>query len=216
MFQGVLFDLDGTLINRRQAFESYCLFLLQNYFPARAVNYTEKLLPQLKQLDRQYAYDRYLFFEKLVELYHITTVTPRQLYSRWINEFTQFVTPMDGMLETLKYLKQKYTLGLITNGDAILQRAKVDCAGIKSYFSSIIISEEAGVEKPDKKIFSMCCRQLGLAKEKCIFIGDNYYADILGALNAGLESIWIIPDVRAAKIGKITHVPSLWDLQRVL
>ena len=58
------------------------------------------------------------------------------------------------------------------------------------YFSHIFVSEEIGVQKPDKRFFDHVLSVLGLLPSDCLVIGDSEKSDIQGALNAGIESVY--------------------------
>lgn len=61
--------------------------------------------------------------------------------------------------------------------------------GLSEYFSSIIVSDVAGLRKPQVEIFNLACQQLDVLPEQCVFVGDNEIADIQGAKNAGMKTI---------------------------
>lgn len=71
------------------------------------------------------------------------------------------------------------------------QRRKIDVMGLTPLFDVIVLSGEVGVHKPDRRVFDYATRQLGVTNEDCVFVGDNPDADITGALNAGMEAVWI-------------------------
>ena len=71
------------------------------------------------------------------------------------------------------------------------QRNKIDALGLTPLFDVIVLSGEVGVHKPDLRVFNHATRQLGVANEDCVFVGDNPDADIVGALGAGMEAVWI-------------------------
>ena len=71
------------------------------------------------------------------------------------------------------------------------QRNKIDALGLTPLFDVIVLSGEVGVHKPDLRVFNHATKQLGVANEDCVFVGDNADADIVGALNAGMEAVWI-------------------------
>lgn len=95
-----------------------------------------------------------------------------------------------GCIETLNYLKQNYTLHIITNGFKEVQHLKIDGCGLRSYFKTIIISEEHQLSKPDVQIFRLAEAYAKANKEDCIMIGDNFLNDVKGALNAGWQAIY--------------------------
>jgi putative hydrolase of the HAD superfamily len=95
-------------------------------------------------------------------------------------------------MSSLIYLKSKgYHLGIISNGITIKQWEKLIRLGLHHFFDEVITSEEAGVEKPDKKIFQQALHRMGCKAEKSIMIGNKFSEDIIGALNAGMYAILV-------------------------
>lgn len=94
-----------------------------------------------------------------------------------------------GAIEILEYLESKYKLHIITNGFKEVQQGKLNNANIDKYFKTVTNSEMVGVKKPNPKIFNHALNKASANKENSIMIGDNYEADILGALNFGIEAI---------------------------
>jgi putative hydrolase of the HAD superfamily len=82
-------------------------------------------------------------------------------------------------------------LGIVTNGPSKLQRGKIEGAGLHQLIDEIFISEEFGSGKPDAAIFHAACRSLKAEPATSWFVGDNPSADIIGAHNAGLRTIWL-------------------------
>ncbi len=95
----------------------------------------------------------------------------------------------DGAIELLEYLKPNYRLHIITNGFEEVQQYKLEKSKIAHYFETVTNSEMVGVKKPNPKMFHFALDLAKTSKEKSIMIGDNYEADILGALNVGLDAI---------------------------
>ncbi len=81
--------------------------------------------------------------------------------------------------------------GIVTNGNTIQQQEKIDHLGIRSHFDCIIISEQAGFPKPDRRIFDLACRVLNCTPADCIFVGDSWEIDVIGASRAGMAPVWI-------------------------
>lgn len=92
--------------------------------------------------------------------------------------------------ELLVYLKSKYTMHIITNGFEEVQLRKLKSSDLLPYFDQVITSEKVGVKKPNPKIFQYALELTGATKEQSIMIGDNFEADILGAKNAGMHTIF--------------------------
>lgn len=88
-------------------------------------------------------------------------------------------------------------LGLVTNGIGMVQRGRLARLGLEATFETVVISGELGVAKPDPTIFRRALSDLGEpAEDSVVMVGDNWGSDITGALNAGLDSIWLTADAR--------------------
>ena len=93
-------------------------------------------------------------------------------------------------ITVLDYLFKKHTLHIITNGFTEVQNTKIINSNLKKYFTCIIDSETVGVKKPHSKIFQYAydvCKATN--KNQCLMIGDNYEADVMGAINNGFKAI---------------------------
>ena len=188
--QTVLFDLDETLLDRTKSFLFYCEYLIDKFFPqAISVEKRREIVDYLVEKDNGGYGDRAAFHEDAVMHLHFPC-TADGLREIWFRHFDEFAAEEDGMKEVLEYLSKKYKLGLITNGSTDVQNAKIDALGIRHYFEIILVSEAAGISKPEKEIFLMACRELGIEPENAVYIGDHYENDYLGASQAGLHAIW--------------------------
>jgi len=96
--------------------------------------------------------------------------------------------------ETLSYLSEKYPLYLISNGFKESTEIKVAGSDIARYFKHIIISEVVGVNKPDKAIFQHALDLASATKAESLMIGDSLEADVMGALNFGMDAIYFNPN----------------------
>lgn len=98
---------------------------------------------------------------------------------------------IDGAIDVLLYLKNKYHLHIITNGFKEVQHIKLDYSNLKSFFKHIIISEEHGFNKPDIEIFHKAEQLSNANSYECVMVGDNFDTDIKGALNANWKAIYL-------------------------
>ncbi|RUA12883.1 MAG: noncanonical pyrimidine nucleotidase, YjjG family [Flavobacteriia bacterium] len=96
----------------------------------------------------------------------------------------------EGAHEILSYLKPKYKMHIITNGFEEVQHKKMNNANLLEYFDKIITSEEVGVKKPNPRIFEYALEKAQALQEESMMIGDNFEADILGARNVGMQTIF--------------------------
>ena len=95
-------------------------------------------------------------------------------------------------LEILDYLTEKgYRLHLITNGFEKTQHSKLANSGLSKYFVEVITSEGSNSLKPHKEIFEYALRRAGAEKPESIMLGDNVEVDIQGAINAGIDQVYV-------------------------
>ena len=96
-----------------------------------------------------------------------------------------------GSRELLALLKEEVQVGIITNGFCYLQAEKIAICGISPLIDILVISEEAGYKKPDRRIFE---RALALAEAKpgeSVYLGDSWNVDILPASACGMKAVWL-------------------------
>ena len=98
---------------------------------------------------------------------------------------------VDGAHELMDHLRQRgYRMHMTSNGFHEVQYKKLAACGLTDYFDTVILSEDAGVNKPAKGYFDYALRVSKAVPETTIMIGDNFNTDIMGATNAGLDTIY--------------------------
>jgi len=95
-----------------------------------------------------------------------------------------------GTFEILDYLHKKYKLHVITNGFEEVQHLKLTNSGIKKYFKTVTTSEEVGLKKPHPSVFQTALTKATALPQKSVMIGDSFEADIIGAQNAGMHTLF--------------------------
>ena len=121
----------------------------------------------------------------------LITALAVQLSEDFLNMTTARFSLLEGAEELVRYLAKKYPLTVVTNGFVEVQYEKFDKSGLRDCFAHIILSEEVGCQKPNPRIFEEALRMNGLKAEEVVMIGDSWNSDIQGAINAGIDQIWI-------------------------
>ena len=99
-----------------------------------------------------------------------------------------------GARDVLDYLRERgYRMGILSNGFSDVQYNKLATSGITGYFDHVVLSDAVGFNKPDTRIFDYAARLAGASSKECVMIGDNPSTDILGAGNAGWNTILFDP-----------------------
>jgi len=228
-YKHLFFDLDHTLwdfdANAKETLaELYSIFDLNNRI----------------KIDFENFYPRYLFHNELLwERYHKGLISSEDLkWKRMWRTMLDFkiadeplAKEMSGKfldilptkkllfphtLEILNYLKEKkYDLHLITNGFEKTQWSKLTNSGLTSFFTHVITSEGSNSLKPKKEIFEFAMDKAKSTVDDSIMIGDNLDADIQGAMNAGMDTVFVnhinaVCGIKPTYI--ITHLQQLEDI----
>lgn len=196
----VFFDLDHTLWdfdrNSRLAFErvfqrhSIDLELdrfLKEYEPINIQywkQYREEVITK-QELRRGRLVETFGLFKISMTLSEIDLLTTSYIEELPINNHL-----FENAIEILDYLKMKYKLHIITNGFEEVQYLKLRNSGIQDYFDTITTSEETGIKKPHPHIFQTALRKASISAHCSIMIGDSLEADIVGARNAGMSTLF--------------------------
>lgn len=169
------------------------------------------------QLDNQCSYDVFikeylLINEKLWSLYHhgkiekdflkrerfrasfercgIICESPERFDYDYLETIVTLKKVVAGAPKLLQHLKKRGSVNVLSNGFANLQFRKLQSAGLDRYIDLMVLSDDIGVTKPDKRLFDYALEKAKANAETTLMIGDNYDADILGAYNAGWKTIF--------------------------
>ena len=124
---------------------------------------------------------------------------------------------VEGAHELVDYLKAKgYRMHICSNGFHEVQYKKLRACGLYDSFDTIILSEDAGANKPSQQFFDFAFEKSGAVKETTLMIGDNFNTDILGAKQAGLDTAYFnrFPEYPASEpvTFEVTALKELMDI----
>ena len=195
----IFFDLDHTLWD----FDKNSALTFEKIFALNAINidlnsFLEVYVPINFNYWKLYREDKVdkknLKFARLNDTFKalgidVSAGVVHKLSDDYITYLSTFNHLFDGTIELLEYLHAKYKLHIITNGFKEAQQAKLNQSNIDHYFLTVTNSEMVGVKKPNPKIFLHALHMANATLENSLMIGDNLEADILGALNIGMDAI---------------------------
>jgi HAD superfamily hydrolase (TIGR01549 family) len=183
-----LFDLDDTLINRREAFNIWA-----NEFAA-AHGLDERWTTWLVMVDVHHVGPMDAFFATV--RYQFALAEPvEQLWQQYRRRMPELATCQEESVDALTRLRLAgWRIGIVTNGMTDNQLGKIRNTGLAELVDGWCISDDVGVRKPDPKIFQLTAQRCGMpANQGGWMVGDSLPLDIDGARNAGLSTIWVQP-----------------------
>jgi len=189
---GILFDLDNTLVDRAQSIACLAGEMAEIYSADLGDVEIDTLTQTIRTLDGGGYGDRHTIFDRLAEdIPWQHRPHSQDLRDFWYTTFPKCTRPMAGLYEVLDELRTRARrLGIVTNGSEASQSAKIDRLDIRDDMECVVVSESAGVSKPNPEIFALALAELGLSASDACFVGDHPDNDIAGAEAAGLVSIW--------------------------
>lgn len=226
-FDDTLYDTHGNaVIALRETFEA---FDLRRFFPDPQVFYDAYWMANI-DLWTQYSKGEITRDYLIVERFRRPLSTGKgidvkeALCLEMSDLFLDYCSTKPGVVagahELMDYLRQQgYRMHMCSNGFHEVQYKKLAACGLKDYFDTIILSENAGFNKPSPLYFDYAFRQSGANRETTLMIGDNLQTDILGALNSGIDAMffnrWEV-DVDEAPQSPTFVVSSLQEIMQIL
>ena len=198
-YKTLLFDLDGTILDYSKA-EAAALF--GAYGIVFGTTPPDDLLPVYQKINSGLWKEfekggikihelKIRRFSDLFDNFGLKT-DPEVFSDIYLKELGNGGYLLHGALEILTFCAGRFRIGAITNGIGDVQRSRIKKAGIGQYFETVIISNDVGIAKPDPGIFNIALEKMDLHnKEEILMIGDSLSSDILGGINAGIDTCWI-------------------------
>lgn len=220
-YQWILFDADETLFH----FDDFSG--LQRMFAKFNVQFTAEDYKAYKKTNTELWLQYQDGKITVEELHHQRfsawvrelPLSPLDLNNHFLEAMIEICSALDGVDDLLQMLNGKVKLGIITNGYTKLMHARLERFGYHDHFDALVISEQVGVAKPHPGIFEHALDLMGNPPpEKVLMVGDNPVSDILGGLNAGMDTCWLNITNQTAPEGVIPHyqVTSIAELEQLL
>ncbi len=200
-----LFDLDQTLLD----FNASERIALEIVLRAGGLSFSEEIYNAFKVYNRELWLEiekgtisrTELFTRRFNYIFDkcegdSSGLDPLEVNANFIRTMSENGVLLDGSLELVKKIKEEITdsrIYVITNGATINAKGRITSTGLDRYIDGIFISEDMGVNKPSEEYFDMVLDEIGEPRETCIVIGDSLTSDMLGAKNAGMNSVWFMP-----------------------
>lgn len=196
----ILFDIDDTLYDRDLA-QVKVLDLIVKKLPSVFRNISmERITEAFFESDRITTADfnsgapstnirdsRSRLFLRLIGIAESYADIITEIY---IRDYPGVYAPICGAVSVVEELSEKYKIGVISNGLPDVQYRKLETLGLRNIMSCIVLSEEIGIRKPELGIFSHALQLLERQPDECLFVGDSYISDIIGAKKAGMQTCW--------------------------
>ena len=213
MIQAVLFDLDGTLLDRRQSLEQF-IHDQYNRFASHLMSIeTFEYCSRFLALDNNGYTWKDKVYATLLSEYNITTLMQEQLLHDYITNFQHHCIPFQNMHKLLQRLtQQNIKIGIITNGFTDFQMNNLRALNIHTYTNTILVSEAEGIKKPHPEIFERALKKLDVKATECLYVGDHPKNDVLGSEQVGILGVW----KRDSFWGDFEHSRVVDDLLEVL
>ncbi len=200
-YKTLLFDLDGTILDYSK---SEAAALYGAYSVVFGIDPPDELLPVYQKINsalwkefekgtitiQQLKIKR---FSSLFDSFKLNT-DPAAFSEIYLQELGKGGYLLHGAFDILESCAGRFRMGAITNGIGNVQRSRIKKANIGQFFETVVISNDVGIAKPDPGIFAIALENMNLYnKKEILIIGDSLSSDILGGINAGIDTCWINP-----------------------
>jgi putative hydrolase of the HAD superfamily len=191
MIKAVIFDLDGTLLNRDASVEAFINSQYERLNNCLGHIPKEKFTSSFIDLDcRGYVWKDKVY-QQMINKFKITERTWEKFLQDYLEHFKESCIAFPNLNSMLEGLKRKsIRLGMITNGKGKFQMDNINALNIREYFDVILVSECEGIKKPNPEIFNRALEKLNVLPNQCLFVGDHPINDVKASQAVGMISIW--------------------------
>lgn len=216
MFEFLLLDMDDTILDFKKAEQVALEKTLRSFslVPTAEVcaRYSQINQSYWEMLERKEITREKLKIQRFGDLFreYGIQIDSQLCAKRYVENLAQGHYFVPGAEAAVASLSKKYKLYLVSNGATDVQMSRLGSAGIEKYFQKVFISQEVGVDKPDKVFFERCFAQIpDFDQKKAIIVGDSLTSDIQGGINAGITTCWINPNKKPAR----ADIPADYEIE---
>ncbi len=192
--RAALFDLDETILDRSGSLRDFANWQATE-IPDSSISNTTLFVERFIELDQNGVVWKDKVYESLICEFNIKGYSVEDLLNTYLERFRDFCKPRHGALDVIQaFARKEYKIALVSNGKTPFQENNFQALGFNEFFDCVIISDAVGIRKPDKAIFELACKSINADISASVFIGDNPVADIKGAKDAGMATIYVPTD----------------------
>ena len=198
--KAILFDIDDTLFNRARAQRKWAYLMMQEFREVFKGIERKIIVDALlksdrigtEEFNRTHSRDaaRIGRFKIFLKLLGLRDASAEKITALYVESYPKINAPMKGARSVIKSPVNRFQLGVVSNGFRDVQYQKLKALGIKDLFNCIVLSSEVGIWKPDPRIFWRATSLLERQPGECMYVGDSYDGDVLGAKKAGMQTCW--------------------------
>jgi len=202
--KAVLFDIDDTLFDRKNAVKKVIRRIIKKLPDLFSGIPQEKIFKAFHEADQMILEDfnkgesgdvvRDKRSRRFLKTLGLDEDFSDRITTMYISAYPDVSTPVQEAKEVVERLAEKYSLGVISNAFPDIQYHKLEGIGVRNLFQLILLSEEVGIRKPQGAIFQKAAELLNVQPYECLFVGDSYDTDIVGAKKAGMKACWFNSD----------------------
>ena len=226
MIQTILWDVDATLLDFHAAEKAAILKLFRQFHLGEC---TEEMLQRYANINRGYwerlergelTRDQVLVgrFQEFFEKEELDVSAAPAFNEAYQSSLGDTIVYRDDSYHIIKSLRGKVKQYVVSNGTIVAQEKKLRLSGLGKLMDGVFLSEELGVEKPNKAFFDKVFKEIGdMDRDTVLIVGDSLTSDIRGGNNAGIRTCWYNPGHEVPIEGvhvdyEITDLHEVYDL----